>query len=61
MAHPETLHWCSPCGSETFHEVVVFEDGFGDESERACVDCGAAIVVGVGLLEATPVAVPLAA
>ena len=48
----ESLHWCTPCASEAWFEVVVFDDGFGDASERACVDCGHAIVVGLAFVDA---------
>lgn len=55
------LHHCTPCGAETWHEVVVFDDGFGDDTERACVDCGSAVFVSVAFVDAELFEVPVAA
>lgn len=43
----ETMRWCGGCEAETWFEVVVLESELMDE--LGCVDCGAAIVVGVRL------------
>lgn len=48
----ETMRWCGGCAAETWFEVVVLEGCTQDE--MGCVDCGAAIIVGVlvpGLLD----------
>lgn len=51
------MRWCGPCQAEQLFELPPCEDGHGfDCPDLACVECGAAIVVGV-LLPA--VAAPL--
>jgi hypothetical protein len=50
------VRWCSDCAGETLFEVPPCEDGHGEDClDLACVDCGAAVSVGV-LLVATGVA-----
>jgi hypothetical protein len=42
------LRWCAECADERPFEVPPCEEGHGaDCLDLACVDCGAAIVVGV--------------
>ncbi len=58
-----SLRWCSPCAGERWFEVPPCEDGHGaDCIDLACVDCGAALVLGMLLGEPVEViATPLAA
>lgn len=40
--------WCGECAGETVFEVPPCEDGHGEDClDLACVDCGAAVTVGV--------------
>jgi len=40
--------WCAACQDETAFELPPCEDGHGvDCLDRACVECGFAVVVGV--------------
>lgn len=40
--------WCGGCQGETLFEVPPCEDGHGDDClDLACIDCGAAVMVGV--------------
>jgi hypothetical protein len=42
------VRWCSDCQDERMFEVPPCEDGHGEDClDLACVDCGAAVVVGV--------------
>jgi hypothetical protein len=42
------VRWCGDCGDERVFEVPPCEDGHGPDClDLACVDCGAAVVVGV--------------
>ena len=59
-----TSRWCSECREETAFEVPPCEDGHGlDCFDLACVECGAAVVLGLHADEADelPVAHPFAA
>ena len=48
------IRWCGECKDERHFEMPPCEDGHGvDCLDLACVDCGAAIVV--GLLEGSDV------
>ncbi len=40
--------WCGGCQDETLFEVPPCQDGHGEDClDLACLDCGAAVVVGV--------------
>ena len=40
--------WCGDCQDDRFFEVPPCEDGHGGDClDLACVECGAAVVVGV--------------
>ena len=40
--------WCAECAAETLFELPPCQDGHGDEClDLACVECGAALVLGV--------------
>ena len=54
--------WCPECADERPFEMPPCEDGHGaDCLDLACLDCGFAVVVGVLISDAEPVAVELAA
>jgi hypothetical protein len=42
------VRWCVDCAGESLFEVPPCEDGHGEDClDLACVECGAAVVVGV--------------
>ena len=42
------VRWCVDCEAQTVFELPPCEDGHGEDClDLACVDCGAAIVVGL--------------
>ena len=46
--------WCAECNDERPFETPPCEDGHGAEClDLACVDCGAAIILGVLMTETT--------
>jgi hypothetical protein len=53
---PTEHRWCPCCRAERLFELPPCPDGHGfDCAERACVDCGAAIVVGPMLITRSPI------
>lgn len=48
------LRWCADCSAETFFEQPPCQDGHGEDClDLACVECGAALVIGVLIGEST--------
>lgn len=57
-----SVRWCASCATETLFEQPPCEDGHGEDClDLACVECGAAVVVGVLVTDRVVVATPHAA